>query len=189
MANPSLTVISRTTASMRRSTAHRMDADPWSPAVWKPATRHWVISDPKKSSPNLPSRRSGYRRKKTLSEILYLNQRVDAEAAWVASADYDACVVEEIPDLTGRPCYGGLDLSSSQDLTALVLCFPPVTEDEPYYILPFAWVPGEAVKRRSQVDRVPYDLWKKDGHIEALAGSVVDYKPILAKISEPGRTV
>ena len=121
--------------------------------------------------------------KENVFRNLYLNQRVDAEAAWITSADYDQCV-GEIPDLTGRSCYGGLDLSSSQDLTALVLCFPPQTDEEAFYILPYAWVPSEAIKRRSQIDRMDYGLWQKQGFIEALAGSVIDYRPILQKISD-----
>ena len=80
--------------------------------------------------------------------------------------------------LQGRTCYAGLDLSSTQDLTALVLVFPPAEPDEPYSILPFAFVPEETVERCSRKDHVNYDLWRKQGQIIATPGNVVDYEAI-----------
>jgi phage terminase large subunit-like protein len=119
--------------------------------------------------------------KESVFKNLYLNMRVDAEAKWISSADFDACV-GELPDLTGRECYAGLDLSSTQDLSALSLCFAPLTENEPFHTLHFAWCPSDAIKSRSKADRVPYDLWHKQKHIEATPGTVVDYAYILKRI-------
>ena len=110
-----------------------------------------------------------------------MNQRVDAAAKWIASEDFNACV-GPLPDLAGRPCYAGLDLSSTQDLSALSICFAPIEENEPFYTLHHAWCPSEAIKSRSKADRVPYDLWARQGFIEATPGTVVDYSYILKRI-------
>ena len=159
------------------------DADAWDEKVWRacnPALNDF------RSLPEMKQFAEQAKRIPTKENVfrnLYLNQRVDAEARFINSADYDGCV-REIPDLSGRPCYGGLDLSSTQDLTAFVLCFPPVEDGEPYWVLPFAWVPSDAIRERSKADRVPYDLWRNQGHIEPITGSVIEYRPILDRIDE-----
>ncbi len=48
--------------------------------------------------------------------------------------------------LEGRVCYGGLDLSSTTDITAFVLVFPPEDENDRYYILPYFWIPEDNIK-------------------------------------------
>ncbi|WP_419661502.1 phage terminase [Desulfosarcina variabilis str. Montpellier] len=160
------------------------DADPWDEKVWKacnPALGDFRSFPEMKQfaeqAKRMPTKEATFRN-------LYLNQRVDAEARFLNTVDIDACALADFPDLAGRPCYGGLDLSSTQDLTALVLCFPPVEDHEPFYVIPFAWVPSDSIRRRSKEDRVPYDVWQKQGHIEPVAGSVIDYGPILAKIDD-----
>ena len=57
---------------------------------------------------------------------------------------WDECAFPVDPDeLIGRECYGGLDLSSTTDMTAFVLVFPPWTEDEKYIVLPYFWIPED----------------------------------------------
>ena len=119
-------------------------------------------------------------------KTLRLNIWVHQAVRWMPMAKWDACAKPAFnpDDLRGRTCYAGLDLSSTQDLTALVLVFPPITEDEPYYILPFAWVPEDTIVQRSRRDHVNYELWAKQGFIETTEGNVVDYSAIEAKIME-----
>jgi phage terminase large subunit-like protein len=124
--------------------------------------------------------------KESVFRNLYLNQRVDATAKWIGTTDFDACV-GDIPDLSGRECYAGLDLSSTQDLSALSLTFLPIEENEPYYTLHWCWCPSEGIKQRSKTDRVAYDLWHRQGHIEATPGNVVDYSYILKRIEAIGK--
>ena len=65
---------------------------------------------------------------------------------------WDKCKVafdEEM--LAGRICYGGLDLSSTTDITAFVLVFPPTEDEEHYYILPYFWLPEETLPLREGV--------------------------------------
>jgi len=75
---------------------------------------------------------------------------------------WDACSFPASKtELLGRVCYAGLDLSSTTDLTAFVLVFPPETDEEPYFVLPYFWIPEENVPLRVSRDHVPYDVWKK----------------------------
>jgi phage terminase large subunit-like protein len=56
------------------------------------------------------------------------------------------------------------------------------TNGEAFYTLHFAWCPRDAIKERSLKDRVPYDMWHRQGHIESTPGAVVDYSYILKRI-------
>jgi phage terminase large subunit-like protein len=84
----------------------------------------------------------------------------------------------------GRECYGGLDLSSSGDITAFVLMFPPRTEDEKYIMLPFFWVPEDTIPLRVQRSGIPYDNWVAQGYMKATPGNVIDYQYIQNTIEE-----
>lgn len=107
---------------------------------------------------------------------LRLNQWVKQAVRWMPMDKWDACafpVNEEM--LEGRVCYGGLDLSSTTDLTSFCLVFPPEDEEEPYYVLPYFWVPEDTLELRVKRDHVPYDLWNRQGYLETTEGNVVHY--------------
>lgn len=89
---------------------------------------------------------------------------------------WDACAfpVDE-KSLEGRVCYGGLDLSSSTDITAFVLVFPPEDETDKYTILPYFWIPEDNIDLRVRRDHVNYDVWKKQGFLQTTEGNVVHY--------------
>ena len=89
---------------------------------------------------------------------------------------WDACAfaVDE-DELAGRVCYGGLDLSSTTDITAFVLVFPPLDEDDKYILLPYFWIPEENMNQRVNRDHVPYDIWERQGFLQATEGNVVHY--------------
>ena len=107
---------------------------------------------------------------------LRLNQWVKQAIRWMPMEKWDLCnfaVNEE--ELKGRVCYGGLDLSSTTDITAFVLVFPPIDEDDKYQILPYFWLPEDNLDLRVKRDHVNYDLWKKRGYIMTTEGNVVHY--------------
>ncbi|WP_330681503.1 terminase large subunit [Mogibacterium kristiansenii] len=107
---------------------------------------------------------------------LRLNQWVKQAVRWMPMEKWDACAVpvnEEM--LEGRVCYGGLDLSSTTDLTSFCLVFPPEDEEEPYYVLPYFWVPEDTLDLRVKRDHVPYDVWNRQGYLETTEGNVVHY--------------
>ena len=90
---------------------------------------------------------------------------------------WNACSFDvNAEELEGRVCYGGLDLSSTTDITAFVLVFPPVDdEDDKYYIMPFFWIPEDNLVLRVNRDHVPYDIWQRQGYLETTEGNVVHY--------------
>ena len=119
---------------------------------------------------------------------LRLNQWVKQSTRWMQMEKWDACAfpVDE-EELLGRECYGGLDLSSSIDITAFVLVFPPRDDSERYVFLPFFWIPEENMVRRVRRDHVPYDVWERQGFLETTEGDVIHYGFIERFIEELGK--
>src|SRR5690606_1848577 len=121
-----------------------MDADYRDEAVWRAANPGMGISvkadylaAEAKRAEEEPSYENTFRR-------LHLNQWTQQITRWIKIEDWAACE-REFPDLTGRKCYPALDLSTTTDITALVLVFPPVEEDEPYWIKPYFWCPDQRI--------------------------------------------
>ncbi len=107
---------------------------------------------------------------------LRLNQWVKQSIRWMPMDTWDKCDFAVDPEmLKGRECYGGLDLSSSTDITAFVLVFPPQTEEEKYIILPYFWIPEDTIELRVRRDHVPYDTWLGRGQVIATEGNVIHY--------------
>ena len=114
----------------------------------------------------------------------HLNQWTEGVVRWLPLPKWDACTVDAASwrrmhnRLAGRACWGGLDLSSTRDVTAWVLVFPPIEDDPDWLVLPRLFVPADAIEDRSKRDRVPYDKWFKDGALIATDGNVVDQDEI-----------
>ena len=107
---------------------------------------------------------------------LRLNMWVSSTTAWISDAIFmKGSDPIDMRLLEGRDCYAGLDLSSTGDITALVLIFPPRDMDEKYILLPFFWVPEETIPQRVKANSVPYDVWEKQGHLLATEGNVIHY--------------
>ena len=118
---------------------------------------------------------------------LRLCQWVKQAVRWMPMEKWDACAFATDPAaLRGRACYAGLDLSSTTDITAFVLVFPPQEADDKYIILPFFWLPEETLGLRIRRDHVPYDLWEKQGFLKTTEGNVVHYGFIETAIEELG---
>lgn len=118
---------------------------------------------------------------------LRLNQWVKQSVRWMPMDKWDKCKVEfDESKLEGRVCYAGLDLSSTTDITALVLVFPPLDEEDKFYVLPYFWVPEDTVDLRVRRDHVPYDTWEKQGFIYTTEGNVIHYNYIEQFIEELG---
>lgn len=114
----------------------------------------------------------------------HLNQWTEQVVRWLSLSRWDACARDAnawkvfAETLRGRRCFGGLDLSSVSDITALVWVFPPVEADERWKIVVRLWCPAESIALRARRDRVPYDIWARDGAILETNGDVVDYDAI-----------
>jgi len=125
---------------------------------------------------------------------LRLNVWTDSVTAWMTADQWKACEDKELKyeDLKGFSCYAGLDLSSTIDITALVLAFPIIDTDletgetviSEVIVMPHFFVPEENARDREIRDGVPYTAWIRDGEMEATPGSAVDYSFIRKKINE-----
>jgi len=137
---------------------------------------------------------------------LYLNLWTTQDTRWLDIDRWDACADPvDLAALAGRTCYAALDLASTTDIAALVLVFPspdappideilepeslpetaqPATDTTIYDVLPFFWIPGDNIAARVRRDRVPYDVWVREGLIYATEGNVIHYAAIRAKIDE-----
>lgn len=126
----------------------------------------------------MPSEQNSFRR-------FRLNQWVGQETRFIPMDLWKACGEPfDVEELAGRHCYGGLDLSTTKDLTAFVLIFP---KDERYYLQPHFWVPEENIQARARKDNVPYDQWVAQGYIRLTPGNEVDYRFIRKTINDLAR--
>ncbi len=157
--------------------------DDWrDPAVWPKANPNYGVSvkpedmaDKAKRAKEMPTAEQEFRRK-------HCNEWTESETRWLSLEAWDACNGEVDEDaLVGRICYGGLDLSSTTDLTALALVFPD--DDGGYDVLIRAWVPEENIRKRAEKDRVPYPVWRNAGLLTATDGNVIDYDVVEATIA------
>jgi phage terminase large subunit-like protein len=164
------------------------DEDWTDPKVWKKANPSLGITvsiDKVKaacdSAKQTPSEENTFRQ-------LRLNQWVKQAIRWMPMDKWDRCAFSADPDhLRGRLCYGGLDLSSTTDITAFVLVFPPIEEDDKYSVLPYFWIPEDSIDLRVRRDHVPYDTWQKQGFLLTTEGNVVHYGFIETFIEDRGK--
>ena len=164
------------------------DEDWTDPKVWKKANPSLGITvDIEKvkaaceSAKQNPGEENAFRQ-------LRLNQWVKQAVRWMPMDKWDACNFPvDMDSLEGRVCYGGLDLSSTTDITAFVLVFPPEYEGDKYVILPFFWIPEDNIDLRVRRDHVMYDLWERQGFLQTTEGNVVHYGYIEKFIEDLGK--
>jgi phage terminase large subunit-like protein len=151
--------------------------------VWQAANPSWgIIVEPKymkkaiQDAANMPTR---------LNDILryHLNIWVDRNVSWIPAAKWAACNEKYNPaDLLNKHCYMAIDLSSTTDITAVVLLFP--LADGRYAVVCRFYVPKDKAIERQKRDRQPYLTWINQGSMIATEGPVVDYDRIRADINE-----
>ena len=110
---------------------------------------------------------------------LLLNQRVSTEAPFVSPNVWKACGAD--PVALDGPVFAGLDLSARTDLTALVLIgkVKGVWQAVPYF-----WTPEKGLAERAKRDRVPYDVWHRQGFLRTTPGATVDYGHIANELAD-----
>ena len=162
------------------------DGDDWTDeAVWVKANPNLGISvrwdtlrEEYALARQVPGHQNSFKR-------LRLNLWTEQNSRWLDMGVWDDQPPPRgIPELQGAVCYAGLDLSSTTDLTALVLAFRD--EDGSYDLLPYFWLPEARLRERIERDRVPYDQWAAAGLLTLTPGNVVDYDAVRAHISELG---
>jgi phage terminase large subunit-like protein len=160
------------------------EGDDWTdPGVWRKANPNFGLSVKEddlarkaEKAIALPGAQNAFRR-------MHLNEWTEQAERWIDMAAWDACAGPvDLELLRGRPCFGGLDLSTTTDVTALAWVFPPEDEGGLWHLLSRYFVPEENLRKRAERDRVPYDVWAAQGYIEATRGNVVDYGAIEQRI-------
>lgn len=146
-----------------------LESDPFSDKAIRAANPHFDVfmnqSEVRKQAADakrLPSMEAGYRN-------LILNQRVEAKTPFVTRSIWQENGAEP-QSLDGKAVYAGLDLSSVNDLTALVL----TSADGD--VFPTFWLPGDGLAEKARADRVPYDVWAKQGYLQTTPGRAIEYE-------------
>lgn len=156
-----------------------LDLDPFSEDAIRAANPHFddfmnkeevfrQASDAKR----MPSAEAGYRN-------LILNQRVEARSPFVTRSVWQENGGAPAEFGPGTEVYGGLDLSSVSDLTALVLISE---QGENWGVEPMFWLPETGLAEKSRADRVPYDLWQQQGYLQTTPGAAIEYEFIAAHL-------
>jgi len=102
---------------------------------------------------------------------------------WISEVVWRPCRAEFTAEqLRGRKAYAGLDLSSTTDLTALVLLVAPAEPSGAWSLVPYCWLPEQDLQRRTERDRVDYQAWKRDGYLETTPGLAVSKRHVLMRV-------
>lgn len=149
-----------------------MDLDPFSDEAIRAANPHFdffmnqeEVRRQAADASRLPSREASYRN-------LILNQRVEAKNPFVTRAVWEENGTEPA-DLGKAEVYGGLDLSSASDLTALVLL---ARRADGWDVRPTFWLPEDGLAEKSRLDRTPWDLWASQGLLQTTPGKSIEYE-------------
>lgn len=129
----------------------------------------------------LDARQSDYSER--LFRWLRLNQWISTKAVgWLPQTLYDKNESPWPENLRGKRCYPGLDLSTTTDLTALVLLFPPQEGLNKWYTLFFPWITDEKMRERSRRDHVDFERWVDQGYVKTTPGNCIDFDFVESEI-------
>ncbi len=162
------------------------DCDDWrDEKVWIKATPNLGVTIKKKYLQEQVDEAKDMPSKENIVKRLNFCIWTESITKWLPVDRWNACadVVNPV-SLYGRQCYGGLDLSSTTDLSAWVLVFPPVEEDGKYEILCRFFLPEDNMRERVRKDKVPYDVWVRQGFITTTPGNIIDYAFIIDQIKK-----
>ncbi len=114
---------------------------------------------------------------------LRLNQWISTKTVgWLPLTLWDRTQIRPLPDLHGKRCFGGLDLSSTTDLTAFVLVFPPQEGLDTWIAIFRAWTPDQDIESREKHDHAPYRDWARAGFLTICEGDMIDYPDVITAI-------
>jgi phage terminase large subunit-like protein len=162
------------------------DCDSWKDeSKWIKANPSLDVIIPRKYLREQVAEASEMPSKENIVKRLNFNIWTESVTKWLSLEKWNACGDAVDPEaLKGRICYGGLDLSSTTDITAWVLVFPPEKIGGKYSVLCRFFIPEDNMRERARRDKVPYDVWVRQGFITATPGNVIDYKYVLAQIQK-----
>jgi len=140
---------------------------------WNVSVFEEFISDQFKKATQIPTFQNVFKR-------FHLNQWTDSTTAWISDGKWSKCDKGQVDlsSLKHKRCFVGMDLSSTSDITAIVCMFMPEEEKEDWIMIPYFFVPAHTLTERSKEDKVPYDIWEKDGFLFKTEGDTIDYRQI-----------
>jgi phage terminase large subunit-like protein len=161
----------------------------------------WPKANPSLQFANLPglqylreqvTEANGMPAKEAIVRRLNFCEWTNAINPWLSADVWLPCQRQfTVADLKGRRAHGGLDLSSTTDLTAFVLLVEPVEPGEPWHILPWCWLPdgGQGtgaltLRKRGERDRVDYATWQAAGHLETTPGAAISKRHVLQRVAQ-----
>lgn len=103
------------------------------------------------------------------------NIRETSSESWLTFEQINNTSTFDIAELKPRYGIGGVDLSSSVDLTSACMMFQ-VPNDETLYFEHMYWLPEELLEQRTKEDKIPYDIWLKMGLLRVCPGNKVHAK-------------
>lgn len=114
---------------------------------------------------------------------LFLNQPMGSETSWIDIHIWDQSVVEpNESELKTAPCWGGLDLAATWDLTGFTLAWK--LQDGRVFVRSWGYLPSEDLAKREKRDAVPYGRWAQEGHIKLTPGNVTDWRYVAEHVIE-----
>jgi len=133
-----------------------------------------------KEARSLPSKQALVRR-------LNFCEWTQAESPWLSPTVWQpAARSYTLEQFRGRRAYAGLDLSSTTDLTSLVLVVEPEAAGEPWHTLTWAWMPDRDLVQRGHDDKVHYAQWVRDGYLLTTPGAAISKLDVLKRLVEIG---
>ena len=166
------------------------DADPFVEATWRacnPALGIYLSIEEMRTAAERARRIPAF---EPAFRNLRLNQRVDAreeERIVTATVWREGGVPVDRAALSGRMCFGALDLSGKHDLTSLTLVFPSDDREPKYDVLPFFWTPEGQLAKRSTSERERFREWIHGGHLIAIPGPIVRLATVAKCLSDLSR--
>lgn len=154
----------------------------------------WPKANPSLQFANLPglqylreqvTEARGMPSKESIVRRLNFCQWTAAINPWLSADVWEPCAgTFTAAQLKGRRAFGGLDLSSTTDLTAFVLLIEPVQPGEPWRILPYCWLPEEGMQERCDRDRVDYAAWARQGYLRTTPGRAISKRHVMQEVAQ-----
>ncbi len=160
------------------------DGDDWQdPQSWWKANPNLGVSLTKRYMENIcttaqdkPAAQNNFRQKN-------LDEWTGQSVRWLSMDVWKRQFEEDWPDLRGMSCWGGVDLSDTRDVTALVLVFEL---NEQFYLLPHFWMPSEAINKRAEQDQRQIRSYAQAGFVTEIEGPIIRPEHVAYDISQIG---
>jgi phage terminase large subunit-like protein len=161
------------------------DDDEWKdPSVWAKANPNLGVS--KYMAKMVEAVQEVINDPSSLNAFLRLNLNVwtQAKTLWMLPEKWAACGDEpiDVESLRGKPCYGGLDLSDTFDISSFNLCFPPTEEGQKIRTIAKCYIPEEKLHDKRNPNRGLYAEWYRAGYLTATPGIAIDHNFIINDI-------